>query len=468
MYSRLLALLFCQLCIVFSVQGKKYIFLDVNKPINTGDEIILEGTFLNKVSQVRLISDSTSCTGGTPRGSGKPPQCQPLVLLFRPRRHLIQALFHGADNEFADVMLHSVYHKDISKFQSFRLLILVGARNYTIQLNGTPILVVDDQIGHENIVKMRSYGGDFVEYYVIHKNLEERDRTVDVRSSVECGARPGLSTAASRIIGGENAKPGEFPWQAALRRKTVVPWGRNHLCGASIIKSCWLITAAHCVANAGTRNYLVRVGDLYNDEDQAGNIYSEDQQEYDIKNVFIPENYTHFPTPRNDIALIELQPPNDTPSTCIRFSKFVQPICLPLSGDAVDTKSICEISGWGAMNWTDTFGASRYPHVMQKAKVSIQNHGICRTKYGRDRSGNFRLVPNTVCAADPGIDSCQGDSGGPLACMRDINGMGTNFILWGVTSWGDGCAHKTKPGIYTRVASFLDFIQSHVERPPQI
>ena len=54
-----------------------------------------------------------------------------------------------------------------------------------------------------------------------------------------------------------------------------------------------------------------------------------------------------------------------------------------------------------------------------------------------------------VCAGDGVHDTCQGDSGGPLM-VRDPSG---NWALAGITSWGEGCANPSYPGVYTRVGA---------------
>jgi serine protease immune response integrator len=70
------------------------------------------------------------------------------------------------------------------------------------------------------------------------------------------------------------------------------------------------------------------------------------------------------------------------------------------------------------------------------------------------------ILKSQLCAGDPSgkSDACQGDSGGPLQAKFANN----VYYIVGITSFGRGCAYKNTPGVYTRVASFLDWIESVV------
>ena len=58
-----------------------------------------------------------------------------------------------------------------------------------------------------------------------------------------------------RIVGGEEAVDGEFPWQVSLRQITGV--GATHFCGGSVIDKDWVLTAAHCCAGQVRRRLAV-------------------------------------------------------------------------------------------------------------------------------------------------------------------------------------------------------------------
>jgi len=55
------------------------------------------------------------------------------------------------------------------------------------------------------------------------------------------------------------------------------------------------------------------------------------------------------------------------------------------------------------------------------------------------------------------IDTCQGDSGGALMAF-----VHNRWVLAGLTSSGYGCAEAGYPGVYTRVSSFISFIDANI------
>uniref|UniRef100_A0A3P9PSX4 ST14 transmembrane serine protease matriptase a n=1 Tax=Poecilia reticulata TaxID=8081 RepID=A0A3P9PSX4_POERE len=238
--------------------------------------------------------------------------------------------------------------------------------------------------------------------------------------------------SSTRIVGGEDAAQGEFPWQVSLHFQTY-----GHVCGASIISENWLVTAAHCVQSDASH----RFGEPAKWEVYLG---LHDQRKIEsfvvkrkLKQIISNPNYNPN-TFNNDIALMELDSP-------IKFSDYIQPICLPNNDYKVPVGETVFITGFGATREGGTAAK-----VLQKAEVRIINYSEC------NKLMSYRLTSKMFCAGvlTGGVDACQGDSGGPLNILE-----GDYMLLAGVVSWGDGCARRNKPGIYTTVSEFRGWIK---------
>uniref|UniRef100_F6U6G0 Hepsin n=1 Tax=Xenopus tropicalis TaxID=8364 RepID=F6U6G0_XENTR len=68
-------------------------------------------------------------------------------------------------------------------------------------------------------------------YYCVHESQ------INSVPANYCGRR---KLAVDRIVGGQDATLGRWPWQVSLR------YDGAHLCGGSLISSEWVLTAAHC------------------------------------------------------------------------------------------------------------------------------------------------------------------------------------------------------------------------------
>ncbi|KRX65325.1 Neurotrypsin [Trichinella sp. T9] len=262
----------------------------------------------------------------------------------------------------------------------------------------------------------------------------------EVLSSTECGrtfvsfrARDPRHGYLARVVGGFEVRHGAYPWTAAIKLDNT-----RHLCGASIITPFHLISAAHCFEDVPDLSlYSVVVGDW------DTNAHDGTEQKFGIEYVSFVPGYENIL--KDDIAVIKLKSKNDSG---ILFNKYVQPICLPNADAAYPAGMKCVISGWGSMG-------TQNPRRLQAAEVPIMNPDTCTDPLVY---GNL-LSKRAFCAGylQGHVDSCKGDSGGPFACLSD-----GKYYLFGVISWGDGCAQEYRPGVYTRVRDYLTWIKQTI------
>ncbi|CAF4942755.1 unnamed protein product [Pieris macdunnoughi] len=253
------------------------------------------------------------------------------------------------------------------------------------------------------------------------------------------------------IVGGETTSPGEFPHMAALGWVNQED-GYDFLCGGSLISSRFVLTAAHCIKAArrqpGTPS-IVRLGDQNLDPNVEDNATPVDVP---IKNI-IPHPQYNSPIKYNDIALMELH-------TDVDFEAHIRPACLWTRNDfSGHEKAIA--TGWGVTNPGST--TAETSNDLQKVALSLLENARCDVLLKNLKNRLWWGFVNTqMCAGElrGGKDTCQGDSGSPLQVASKENQC--VFHIVGVTSFGRMCAQSGNPAIYTRVSSYLDWIESVV------
>ncbi|CAL4171617.1 unnamed protein product, partial [Meganyctiphanes norvegica] len=90
-------------------------------------------------------------------------------------------------------------------------------------------------------------------------------------------------------------------------------------------------------------------------------------------------------------------------------------------------------------------------NTLQAAAVPLIEDGICKS----EKYFGAHIRPGMMCAGyEQGhVDPCNNDSGGPLTC--EIDGR---HILMGTVSWGKSCGKKYKPGVYSNVLHYIDWV----------
>ncbi|XP_067849148.1 suppressor of tumorigenicity 14 protein-like [Heptranchias perlo] len=250
----------------------------------------------------------------------------------------------------------------------------------------------------------------------------------------DCGNQPFLR---SRIINGNDAELGEWPWQVSLHFDTF-----RHTCGATLISNWWLLSASHCFQDVDLFRYSDR--QLWTVYIAAhSQIFSDDDVEIRlIRRMIIHEQFDNI-TMDYDIALLELAAP-------VTYNNYIQPVCLPSASHVFPANRKCYITGWGLLQED-----GQLPIILQKGEVRIIDQTTCNNFIGNILSSRM------LCAGylTGEVDACEGDSGGPLVCEEPSG----KWFLAGIVSWGQGCGRYGHPGVYTRITKFREWIQRNVK-----
>jgi trypsin len=236
----------------------------------------------------------------------------------------------------------------------------------------------------------------------------------------------GTVETQDKIVGGQEATPGEFPGIVALYS------GTSQVCGGTLVAANWVVSAGHCVIrptqpNGGITKIVIGRHKLS---------VATDGESINVKRAIRHEGYNSS-TLVNDISLFELE----TAST--------KPLAKLISNEqaaGIVAAAMTTVAGWGT-----TREGGRPSDVLMKVDVPVIANDVCKT-YPRYNN----VSDGMICAgyAEGGKDSCQGDSGGPL--YMKVN---DEWLHIGLTSWGIGCARANAPGVYTRTTTHLEWLK---------
>ncbi|XP_034476078.1 serine protease 3-like [Drosophila innubila] len=252
--------------------------------------------------------------------------------------------------------------------------------------------------------------------------------TVTASSSLGKQQVAPVRTVEERIINGQPAAEGQFPYQVGLSL-TSLSTRENYFCGGVIIGTEWLLTAAHCTADAS--GVLVYYGST---ERKSAKLY-----QYVPKTKFIEHpDYSYSPL-TNDIALI------NTP--VLTFNEYYNKIELPSISSRYSSYAGQQAiaSGWGyTSQWVYDIS-----DTLQYTTLDIISVEACESIYG-----DVVASSKVICVATTNKKTtCSGDSGGPLVLL-------STGKLIGVTSFSSiyGCEYGDPAG-FSRITSYLGWIK---------
>ncbi|XP_026326872.1 trypsin 5G1-like [Hyposmocoma kahamanoa] len=254
----------------------------------------------------------------------------------------------------------------------------------------------------------------------MEKRASRAPKRLDLRGAKQRGVERGegdLSPATIKMYD-DVERVSWCPFMVSLKQNIK---RRIKLCGGTILTDTLTLTAAHCVIFGVTGLYL-----------QFGSTYVFGGRMFEATNITL-HNFFDRSAFAHDIGLVSIFPAK------LSFGLNVLPVKLPKKNLDIESTSWLRIYGWGATSEHQSFS-----EILLSTMMPLVDEKICKSLLDN-------VPENTFCLGyfDGHVDACLGDSGGP-AMLLDVQ--------VGITSFGEGCALPLKPGVYTDVRKYIDWL----------
>ncbi|XP_039747711.1 chymotrypsin-C-like isoform X2 [Pararge aegeria] len=275
---------------------------------------------------------------------------------------------------------------------------------------------------------------------------------------MSCGRR--VVDHSELIVNGDETKPGDWPWHAALYKLDKDTLDNKYICGGTLISKNLVLTAAHCATYRGSKLEKQSLGVVLGKHKLKGD--DRESVEKEVLEKIIHKEYSYQPL-RHDIALLKL-------STEVVFNDFIRPACLFRGDDRQKLQSdeiYGTIIGWG---FERNYSLSR---TLKQASMPIVSEATCLKKnpffYSHSLNEHY-----TFCAgSDNGTSACNGDSGGAFQVFvpDEIQiGDQTTSGCWHVkgiisntvSRFDAPICDPTYYVVFTNVESYIDWIEQYL------